>query len=73
MKPYQKLDGNGCQRSKDSPSQRLRQLPNDKQDMIELLNTYFVTQPGKTLSTTLTSVSTISPQGSIVLNVGVQF
>ena len=46
---------------------------NDKQEMSELFNTYFVTGPRKILSTILTSASTILPQCNILSNVVLQF
>ncbi len=45
----------------------------DKQDMSELLNTFFVTQPRKILSTILTSASVVSPQCNALSSAGVQF
>ncbi len=45
----------------------------DKQDRSELLNTFFVTQPWKILSTILTSASVVSPQCNALSSVSVQF
>ena len=46
---------------------------NDEQDMSELLNTFFVTQPQKILSTILTSASVVSPQCNALSSAKVQF
>ena len=45
----------------------------DKQVMSELLNTFFVTQPRKILSSILTSASGVLPQSNALFNNGVEF
>lgn len=64
---------------KDEKDNHIRQLKDgekilsDKQDMSELLNTFFVTQPRKILSSILTSASAALPQSNALFNDGVEF
>ena len=64
---------------KDAKDNHIRQLKDgekilsDKQDMSELLNTFFVTQPRKILSSILTSASAALPQSNALVNDGVEF